>query len=93
MGLLVLAMAVAAAPKANEPASGVLAPLKKGQTVALKDVGGRYEITLVPGVELGHKVVEVGPDFIVLLDASGVDETRIPIFAVKAVRVTRIPKK
>jgi len=93
LGLLLLAVAVAAAPKAEDKPVGVFAPLEKGQTVTVKEAGGRYEVVVAPGVELGHKIVEVGPDFIVVLDASGVTETRIPIYSIKAVTVTRLPKK
>lgn len=48
---------------------------------------------VVPGVDLGHKVVEVGTDFIVVEDLVGVTETRIPIYSIKAVTITRLPKK
>src|SRR5689334_21223735 len=90
--LMALATAVAAGPK-EKKGSGIFAPLKEGQTVALKEAGGRYEIALVPGLEAGHKVVEIGPDYIVLTDAAGVTETRIPVCSVKAVTVTRLPRK
>jgi hypothetical protein len=90
--LVALATAVAAGPK-QEKGGGIFAPLKEGQTVALKEAGGRFEIAVVPGLEAGHKVVEVGPDFIVLVDAAGVTETRIPVWSVKAVTVTRLPRK
>ena len=74
-------------------ADSVFAPLKKGQTFTLKEAGGRFEINIVPGVELGHKVVEIGPNFIVVEDAASVVETRISIYSVKAVTVTKLPKK
>ena len=93
--VLLVALAPAAAPKADEKAPGVFAPLEKGSKVALKEVGGRYEISVVPGLAEGHTVAEVGGggDFVVLVDPSGVTETRIPIYSVKAVTVTRLPKK
>lgn len=45
----------------------------------------------MPGVPLGSKVLEVGADYVVVQDAAGVTETRIPITAVRAVVVTRVP--
>jgi hypothetical protein len=66
--------------------TSVLAPLKVGQSVALQDHGGSYEIRLMDvDVPLGHSVVEVGQDYIVLTDIAEVTETRIPIYAIKAV--------
>jgi hypothetical protein len=74
---------VAAAPQKPQ---GVLAPLKIGQPVALQDRGGSYEIRLVDvEVPMGHTVVDVGQDFVVLKDIAEASESRIPIFAVKAV--------
>jgi hypothetical protein len=89
--VLALALGTAAAPReAKKP--GLFAPLEAGQRVALREKDHGYEIALVPGVELGHKLVEVGPDYLVLQDAAGVTETRISIWAIKAVTVTRLPK-
>ena len=88
--LVVLAVVlVAAAPRA-EKKSGLFAPLEVGQRVGLKEKVGGYEISIVPGVELGHKVVEVGQDYIVLEDIAGVTQNRIPVYAVRAVTITRI---
>ncbi len=90
---LLVALAPAAAPKADDKAPGVFAPLEKGSKVVFKEVGGRYEINVVPGLADGHTVAEVGGDFVVLVDPSEVTETRIPIYSIKAVVVTRLPKK
>jgi hypothetical protein len=35
----------------------------------------------------------VGQDYIVVEDIAGVAETRIPIYSVKSVKVTRLPRK
>jgi hypothetical protein len=93
VGLSVLVVAVAAAPKEGEKGVGAFASLEKNQSVTVKEVAGRYEIVVVPGVEDGHRIVEIGQDSIVLLDPSGVTETRIPIYSIKAITVTRLPKK
>lgn len=71
----------------------MLAPLEKGSKVAIKEAAGRFEINVVPGMAEGHTVAEVGGDFVVLVDPSGVTETRIPIYSIKAITVTRVPKK
>jgi hypothetical protein len=91
--VLLVALAPAAAPKADEKALGVFAPLEKGTKVALKEAGGRYEINVIPGLAEGHTVAEVGGDFVVLVDPSEVTEIRIPVYSIKAVTVTRMPKK
>lgn len=71
----------------------ILGALQKDQKVALKEAGGGYQIGVVQGVPLGHKVVEVGSDYVVLEDIAGITETRIPIYAIRAVTVTRIEKQ
>jgi hypothetical protein len=65
---------------------GVLAVLQAGQPVAVKDIGGRYELSVMPGPEvLGHQVIDVAPDYIVVRETSGLAELRIPIYSIKAV--------
>lgn len=92
-GVLLLVLATAAAGPRDDKGGGVFAPLEEGQQVVLKEVGDRYQITVVPGVEAGHKVVEVGTDYVVLLDPAGVNEIRIPIYSVKSVTIMRLPRK
>jgi hypothetical protein len=91
-GVLLLVLATAAA-EAGDDKGGIFAPLEEGQKVVLKEVGDRYQISVVPGLGTGHKIVEVGSDYIVLLDPAGVNEVRIPIYSVKSVTVTRLPRK
>ena len=67
-----------------------LSVLKEGQAVVLKEAAGRYEITLMDG---GHKVIEVGPDYVVVEDLAGVTETRIPIFSIKSIARIKGPKR
>ena len=69
---------------------GFLSVLKEGQAVVLKEAGGRYEITLMEG---GHKVIEVGPDYVVVEDLAGVTETRIPIFSIKSIARIKVNRK
>lgn len=71
---------------------GVLTVLRKGQAVGLKEVGGRFEINVMsngPQV-LGHKVIEVGHDFVILADIAGVTQHRIPLYSITAVTVVNV---
>jgi hypothetical protein len=90
LALLTTAVLVAAQHGTDRKA-GLFAPLKEGQHVNLKEAGGGYQITLIPGMQIGHKIVEIGSDYIVLLDAAGVSETRIPVFALRSISITRLP--
>lgn len=73
---------------------GVLSVLIPGQTVAVKDVGGRYEIGLLsnmPQVQ-AYRVHKVGADFVVLRDLVEVNELRVPITSIKVVTVLNLPR-
>ena len=71
---------------------GFLAVLKEGQSVSVKEVGGRYEITVIKGVQAAHKIIEVGSDYLVVEDIAGVTETRIPIYSIKSIVRLKVPK-
>jgi hypothetical protein len=80
-------------PEANgqeKARKGFLSVLKEGQGIVLKEAAGRYEITLMEG---GHKVIEVGPDYVVVEDIAGVTETRIPIFSIKSIARIKVNRK
>ena len=80
-------------PAANGQEKGrksFLSVLKEGQGIVLKEATGRYEITLMEG---GHKVIEIGPDYIVVEDIAGVTETRIPIFSIKSIARIKVNRK
>lgn len=77
----------------DKPRKGFLAALKEGQTVTLKEYAGKFEITMMKNIPLGHKVIEVGSDYIVVEDAAGVIETRIPVTSIKAIIRLKIPKE
>jgi hypothetical protein len=93
--LLVGGVLVVASGQAPAKDRGVLSVLKAGQAVTLQDSGNCYEIVLLAnGPEmLSHKVVEVFSDCVVIEDLPGVNQTRIPIYAIKSVRVTTLPGK
>ena len=89
--LLAALLVVASGQAAARPKPpGFLAPLQADQFVNLKDTGAGYEIHVfehAPGV-LGHTIVEVAVDHVVVEDVAGVTRTRIPLHAIKSVVVT-----
>ena len=66
---------------------GFFSVLKKDQQVILKEVAGRFDITVMEGVPapLTHKVIEVETDYFVVEDIAEVIQTRIPVYAIKSV--------
>ena len=91
--LLVLAVVVGSG-QAPVAASGFLSVLHADQEVSLTAAAGGYQIgvfTDSPG-PLGHKVIEVGADYVVLRDIANVTTTRIPIYSIKAIVTMAIPK-
>ena len=73
---------------------GVLSVLHAGQSVSLADADGVYKLNLFEGGPevLGHKVVEVGSDFVVVEDIAGIQQLRIPVYSIKSVGITKIVK-
>jgi hypothetical protein len=53
----------------------------------------RWEITLMADVRLGHRVIEVGTDYVVVVDVAGVTETRIPIYSIKSIVRIKVPRR
>lgn len=72
-----------------------LSALKQGQHVSLKQDAGRFEITTVEGVASvqGHKVIEIGAEYVVIQDVAGVTESRIPLWSIKAITRLKVPQK
>ena len=64
-----------------------LAVLKAGQAVTLKETAGRFTINTMDDVPdtLSHKVVEVGSDYLTVEDIAGVQQTRIPVYAISSI--------
>ena len=87
---MLIVTVVAAAGLAPAERLGVLSPLKVGMPVTLKETGGRFEIGIIDGVPgpLGHEVVEVAADHVVVRDITGVVETWIPIYSLACVQRT-----
>lgn len=91
--LAVLFVVIPATSNAQDkPRKGFLSALKEGQTIVLKENSGRYEITVMKDVRLGHTVIEVGPDFIVVEDVAKVTETRISVYSIMAIVKIKVPK-
>ena len=78
---------VSASGQAPDKQDGFLSVLKKDQSVILKEVAGRYEITLMDGVlePLTHKVISVKADYLVVEDIASISETRIPVYSIKSI--------
>ena len=99
IGLLLLAVislgtlnVTAQAP--SEKRKAFLSALKEGQSVTIKDSAGRYEISTIDGSNLaGHKVTELGADYLVVQDISGINEIHIPVFSIKAITRLKVPRK
>lgn len=91
MAVLALGLFTASGQAPAQP-KGVLGILRPGQPVSLKDVAGRYEIGVFDNGPdmLGHKVIEVGADFLVIEDIAGVTETRIPLYSIKSVVTVKV---
>jgi len=77
----------------EKPNSGFLKVLKVGQTITMKEGFGKYQLTVIDGMKLGHKVIEIGVDYIVLEDLSGSLETYIPFSSIQGIVKIRTPGK
>jgi len=89
---LVVASSSATGHGQDRPRKSFLSVLKEGQSVSVKELAGRYEITVMKDVKLGHKVIEVGGDYVVVEDAAGVTDTRIPVYSIRAIVRLKVPK-
>ena len=68
--------------------------LKVGQAVSLKDEGSAYSISFIePEVPLGHTVVEIGENYVVVRDIAGITDTTVPVYSLKAVQKVRVKIK
>ena len=78
----------------SQPEKGFFAVLKPDQQIVLKEVGDKYEISVLElGSRLSHVVVEVGSNHVVVRDSVGVIETRIPVYSIKAIITLKNLKK
>jgi len=93
VALLALGIFTASGQAPAKP-RGFFSVFHVGQPVTLKETACGYEIGVFDNGPdlLGHKIVEVGSDFLVVQDVSGVNEVRLPIFSVKAVVTLKVGK-
>lgn len=62
-----------------------LSAVSVGQTVSMKEVAGRFEISIIEEGQLNQKVTAVGSDYLMVEDIAGVTEIRIPAYSIKSV--------
>lgn len=67
--------------------------LKAGQIVTVKEVSGKYELLINEKAQVGSKVTEIGDDYVVLEDPSGLVETRIHVTSIKSIARWQQPKE
>lgn len=92
--LLIAALIVAVIASSNgqdKSRKTLLSVLKEGQIVSVKEVFGRYEITVIKNAPVGSKVIEVGTDFVILEDPAGVMETSIHVTSIKSIIRLKLP--
>lgn len=77
----------------DKPKKTFLSALKEGQVISVKEVAGKYEITVMKNAPVGSKVIEVGTDYVVLEDSAGVIETRIHVTSIKSIIRLKLPKE
>lgn len=89
---LLMAIPPVMSPGQDRSDKGFLDVLHTGLSVFIKEDHGRYEIRLFDGTHVGHKVTEIGTDYIVIEDPAGVSETCIPIYSIKSIIKLNVPK-
>ena len=84
-----------AAPPVERTVSTFLEHLKPGQAVSLTEKDGRYEIGVFPPYmrPLGHRVVEVNQNYVVLRDLVEITDTIVPVYSIKSIKVLRVGGK
>ncbi len=76
---------------ANENAkSSVFKHLKKGQIVSLKENANNYSIQVLSNLPLGHKILEIGTDYLVLEDATASFTLSIPVTSIKSISYLKL---
>lgn len=70
-----------------------LSALKEGQVVSVKEVAGKYELTVMKNAPVGSKVLEIGTDYVVLEDPAGVIESRVHVTSIKSIIRLKLPKE
>lgn len=92
VSLVAISVLAALGEGRHQPQANFLSPLKSGQEIALKEVAGRFEISLMDDLPLSHKITAVGPDYLVVEDTAEVTEICIPIYSIKSIVQLKTPK-
>lgn len=88
----VLLVAIGATRSQDNP-KNFFSGLKIGQIIAVKEVSGKYELLFQEKTPVGSKVIEIGDDYLVLEDPSGLVEIRIHVTSIKNVTRWQQPKE
>jgi len=80
---LVLSGSLATTSLTASPGAGIFSNLQMGESVSIKEVGGKYDISRIPGLPQLYKVTAIGADYIELTMPSMV--LRIPVYAVRSI--------
>ena len=79
----------------DKPRKGFLSAITEGQAVSVRENAGRFEISMFddgPAI-LGHQIVEVGENWLLVEDIAHVTQTRISVYAIKSIVKVKVPKK
>lgn len=92
IAVFVGAALVMASGQPNAERDGLLDVLQPRMAVSLKEAAGRFEIGILEGVAapLGHEILAVGPDYIVVRDIAGVTQRRIPVYSLSCITTTKM---
>jgi hypothetical protein len=92
--LVLLFLVIPATSNAQDkPKKTFLSALKEGQVVSVKEVAGKFDITVMKNVPVGSKVLEIGSEYVVLEDPAGVMETRVHVTSIKSIIRLKVPKE
>ncbi|MCX6106682.1 MAG: hypothetical protein NTY08_12710 [Proteobacteria bacterium] len=80
---LTLLSSVATTSLTASPSAGIFSNLQMGESVSIKEVGEKYDISRIPGLPQLYKVTAIGADYIELTMPSMV--LRIPVYAVRSI--------
>lgn len=71
----------------------VFSTLRTGQKIILKESpSGRYEILVFKDAPGTSKITEIGRDYLVVEDAAGISELRIPVTSISVIRTIKSPR-
>ena len=81
--ILIVLSSLATTGLTASPSTGIFSNLQMGESVSIKEVGEKYDISRIPGLPQLYKVTAFGADYIELTMPSMV--LRIPVYAVRSI--------